>query len=226
MSDIKEPKLEGIRSEEKQFVFLSPELREACIRILESLAQHDGLTKYRVETETRIAHGTVFKAFEELIHKGLIKEKSSKLWRTGKQTVTYELSFGGFAAIYPRIRRLGYLNRKAGKKTFYERFSHFLPLILGKWNHFKEHGLQDVAASRLEYSLLQAMNPEEIYTLFFLYPFSDRSLQQIWLNMIREDKEIQQKCTNLTNNLISYHQGQINELENVKSIISSQRSLK
>jgi len=82
------------------------------------------------------------------------------------------------------------------EKKFAENHSYTLPLILGKWNYFKEKGVDGTAEKRLDEVFNSQMTPDEVYEDFFL----SRSLTEPetlnkWIAAIRDDNDIRSWVT-------------------------------
>jgi len=94
---------------------------------------------------------------------------------------------------YPKTRDTK-LNQVYHGKTLIERYTYLLPLILGKWHHFKEKDLEDLAESRFKHEM-KIMDRNQFYENFFLenLPINAEEKEK-WLNALRDDSEIKHFC--------------------------------
>lgn len=177
-------------------------LKPICLTLMEYLLIHGPSTMYRAKEGTSASQGSTIKCFKSLSSIGLITEKTREPWRNRRDRVTHELTLRGFTYTYPRIQNNVNLSKVYNGKTIIGRFEPLLPLIFGKWSHYRDKGVEESAKNQLLH-IPVSDNLNEIYETFFLsFKDTDTEFQQQWWNALREDPEIRQfSLTQLKNRL-------------------------
>lgn len=195
----------------------SPSQAKTCREILEYLSLHGPTTKYQVEKETQISHGTIHKCFKILFDIRLIEEKGKTIWRTGLPTITYGLSTRGFLYIIERGLQNLNINAKRSDKTFIEINESIIPLVFGKWSHFVNNGLRDQAESRFT----RAIGSRELHDFYEKFFLGDKRAR--WLSVLKEDPEIKNFCIDTLQQKLARQQKREQELQAAKQ--STQETL-
>lgn len=116
--------------------------------ILEHLVIHPTDTAYGIEKQVKIDRPTIRAALKILVSANLISVASKRKLPTGLERREYKVTPQGIVALLqadPDHIRLTkeYVRDLAAKQTA------FLPFIFGKWNYFRERGVEDIAFEAL-----------------------------------------------------------------------------
>jgi hypothetical protein len=200
-----------------------------CMReILGYFALNPPSNKYVVEQKInahrklkglkQFSHGLIHKVFKVLLDGGYIEEVSSELFKTGKQTITYQLTFDGLSAIYDKLDREKWSARveRTGIPIHVLIHSSLLPLIFGKWNYFEKKRVDEIAKKHLDKVFSSYLTLDEVYEAFFLIkPLVDEETIDKWTEALRDDPEIRDYITQKLRGKIIELEEKKNELESM-----------
>jgi predicted transcriptional regulator len=113
-------------------------------RILLQLAKERGLTKYALKNKLKLQHSTVYGSVNRLKKEGMVEVIKAERFRTGLEKQTYGLTIKGiaYALLFPEAEEDIEKIAKANAEV--------LPLVLGKWQHFKREGVEAIAFRSLQ----------------------------------------------------------------------------
>ena len=182
--------------------------------ILKDIALNGSSTKYSVEQRVKdqISHGSVYNGFPPLINKQYIEEEFRQKWRTGQESVIYQITFKGLSAIIPNITSQEKFYREYNELTLPERYGSLLPLIFGKWNYLEERELIKIAQKRVESTFSYFPTKEEACESFFLddLPTDLKTLEK-WNKMSYDDSDIRKFVIGRLKTQIENLETQIND---------------
>lgn len=135
---------------------------KAQFEILLRLAKRGPITKWQLKkkwkkTDDSIAYSTVHGSIKALETAGRVKILREEKSQKGMSVKVYGLTLEGILWLSSRLALHLIIDQLA------ENYKDALPLIFGKWNHFKKFGVDDVA------HLLMALTAEK---LMFQYVFT------------------------------------------------------
>jgi DNA-binding PadR family transcriptional regulator len=199
-----------------------------CMRdILRFFALNPPSNKYVVEQKInahrklkglkQFSHGLIHKVFKMLLDRGYIEIVSSSMWKTGKQTVIYRLTFDGLSAIYDKLDEEKWSARveRTGIPVFVSNHNSLLPLIFGKWNYFEEKRIDRLAKEHLDKVFSSYLTLDEVYETFFLTkPSVDAETAEKWMEALKADPDIR-------NYIIEKLRGRLYGLEEMKNELKS-----
>lgn len=142
-------------------VKIEEHLPQSLQKVLLEIAKEGPETKYQVEKATKVNHASVHENVKKLLSWGAVEGEEIGITRTGQPKISYKLTFWGFCLAI-RTADIGDIDKIVKK------WRHLEPLMLGKWEYFKEKiGVKEaedflVRGARTRFGLkLKSIGPEE-----------------------------------------------------------------
>lgn len=179
-------------------------------KVLLQIAKEGPQTKYDVEKKTKVNHASIHEAVKHFLKAGALEGKKVGVTRTGQAKIKYGLTLLGLCLTV----------QTADSRDYDEvilKWKHFLPLVFGKWNHFKSAGLGEERIKAINWLIgqilywgvagleklaqidqLQFETEKWVMEQFFVYVFTLQTppVKTLWMKAFRSDEQLRQWAIN------------------------------
>jgi hypothetical protein len=170
------------------------------IKILRILAINKELGQYKLDYETKLSYRTVLRSLKPMENIGLIRlVRTEPSEKGGKEKKIYALTLKGLMNILGAsdLSNIKEPNVSQWFDQVAEKSGYLLPLVLGKWLHFKNAGLEGEFAQAFQWTLWHYLklghNTKTFATERFWYYALNVTAgwtKVRWLQAVREDEEL------------------------------------
>lgn len=185
-------------------------LSESQLEILDELERYGPINPNKLCKKAGKAYSFVFNTLKNFELRGMVtlrREKNEK----GTYSKIYELALEGVLFILQR--QLGPIHPDYGFiNNLINKYESLLPLIFGKWNHFRKMKVETIAFLRLKVlvdsyvkeplsfkrgtGFIPGMERIELINWFFYFQFHHFKYGEAWITTIKQDEELKEYTIN------------------------------
>lgn len=127
-------------------------LSENQIKVLEGLARNGPMNTNKLRKKIGNAYSFVHGTLRELERRKMVTLLRKERTEKGTEAFVYDLALEGILLVLQREMRKAEFDKwnHAFISKIINRYSSTLPLVFGKWNHFKETSVDEMALVRLK----------------------------------------------------------------------------
>lgn len=186
-------------------------LSENQIEVLEALSREGPTNAYKVAKSAGKAYSFVFNFFRELERRKMIAFKGQVKTEKGTKAKNYDLLLE--AVLFVLHKKMLRADEDRGDydliHAIIKKYESLVPLVFGKWSHFKKMGVEKIAYFRLKVLVdtfkadplgfkqgttfifgKLACEMEENVCWYFYFQFQHFKYDLAWMDALRQDKEI------------------------------------
>lgn len=165
----------------------------------------------KLAKRTRELYSLVYYSIKDLESRRIALPRGKKKTEKGTSATVYDLSLEGVLLLLQREMRYAETNKWNRKliQEVVDKYSYLLPLVFGKWHHFKKMQVEKIASFRLKVLVdtfvadpsgfkkgttfifgKRGCEMEENVCWFFYFQLQHFKYGLAWMNALRQDEEI------------------------------------